>query len=93
MNKQQIVMGINARVSAFGDPYNTWKIGLTHNTAEREKYWRDIAQKDIARWTQWAADSLAEAQAIERYFLNDKGMTGGAAVDLYENKPVFVYVF
>ena len=93
MNTQQIVMGVNARVAAIGNPYNSWKIGLSHNTAERRRYWQDTRLENIDGWTQWTADSLAEAQAVENYFTKEKGMISGPAVDLYENKTVYVYIF
>jgi hypothetical protein len=93
MNKQGIVMAINARVASFGTPNSTWTIGVTHNPSERQRYWKDIEKKDIGCWTEWKADSLAEAQEVESYFINGKGLSGGPGVDLYTNKPVFVYIF
>ena len=93
MSKSAITMGINARVGSVGTPYSAWRIGLSHNPAERQRYWQDIAKQDLACWTQWTADSLEEALAIQSYFINDKRMNGGPEVDLYANKTVFVYIF
>jgi hypothetical protein len=93
MNKSHIVMGITARVASFGTPYDSWRIGLTHNAEALKTRLATNEDKDLARWTQWPADSLADAQEIENHFIEDRGMKRGAFVDLYDSKPVVVYVF
>jgi len=93
MNKSHIVMAISARVASFGTPYDSWRIGLTHNPEALKRHLKAVEEKDLESWTQWPADSLTEAQDIESHFINDKAMKRGAVVDLYDSKPVFVYIF
>ena len=44
------------------------------------------------RTCRWTADSLSDAQDIERHFIS-KGMKGGTGGDLSAYKTVYVYVF
>ncbi len=67
-----------------------WRIGLTHDLAERKKSWND--KESISHWKDWQADTLSDAQDIESHFI-DKGMKGGAGGDLSPHKSVYVYVF
>ena len=59
---------------------------------ERKTYWRDTEKKGIGLWSDWQADSLADAQDVESYFIN-KGMTGGTGGNLDSRRTVYVYVF
>ncbi len=72
--------------------YAIWRIGLTHDLAERKAYWRDTAKKNVSHWSDWETNSLSDAQDIESHFIN-KGMDGGVGGDLSANKTVYVYVF
>jgi len=46
----------------------------------------------MSSWHNWTADSLADAQEIENYFINEKGMKGGVGGDLSARKTVYVYI-
>ncbi len=87
-SKADIVAAINAKVKT----YNLWRIGLTHDLAERKQYWRDTERKDTTYWSQWTADSLANAQDIESRFIK-LGMQGGTGGDLLARRTVYLYVF
>ena len=75
-----------------GTDYSVWRIGLTHDLAERKADWRDTEKQDVTHWHSWLADSLSDAQDVERHFIN-KGMEGGTGGDLYAYKTVYVYIF
>ena len=47
-----------------------------HDLAERKGYWKDTEKENVTYWVNWTADSLSDAQDIERHFIN-KGMKGG----------------
>ena len=82
MNRQSVIQAITERVeSAKPVDYSLWTIGLTHFPNERK------------RPRQWIADSLSDAQDIESYFINKKGMKGGTTEDLNDHKTVCVYIF
>jgi hypothetical protein len=87
-DKASIFAAIQAKVSTFG----LYRIGLTHDLSERKRYWGETKKEGIKYWSDWKADSLSDAQDIERHFIN-KGMKGGTGGDLSANKPVYVYVF
>lgn len=78
-------------VTRIGGNYSRWRIGITHEPAERKEYWED--KEGVSHWAQWTADSLADAQTVESYFINEKGMKGGTGGDLSEDKTTYVYVF
>jgi hypothetical protein len=86
--KASIMTAINSKVST----YNLWRIGLTHDPAERKKYWSETEKQSTSAWTQWTAGSLPDAQDIESHFIN-KGMKGGTGGDLSAKRTVYVYVF
>jgi hypothetical protein len=89
--KSSIIAGIEFKVGpSMG--YSSWRIGLTHDPEERKKYWRFTEAQDIDRWSEWQANSLAEAEDIALSFA-DKGMQGGPSGNLSRYKPVYVYVF
>ncbi len=90
MTKPQIASAITTKVGTSG--YSIWRIGLTHDLMERKKYWRDTENQNTEYWSNWAADSLSDAQDIESHFIN-KGMKGGTGGDLSARKTVYVYVF
>ena len=82
MNRQLITQAITDRVeSAKPADYSLWTIGLTRFPSERKKQ------------RQWIADSFSDAQGIESFFINQKGMKGGTTEVLYEHKTVYVYIY
>ena len=87
-SKASIISAIQAKAPSS----NLWRIGLTHDLAERKQYWGVTQQQDLKYWTAWTADSLADAQDIEAHFIN-KGMKGGVGGNLSANKTVYVYIF
>jgi len=91
MTKQSIIDAINTRIGKTS--YGAWRIGLTHDPAGRKTYWKDSESKDIYCWSLWTADSLSDAQDIENYFINVKGMTGGMDGDMDSSKTAYVYIF
>lgn len=88
-----IVAEINLKIAISHTKYSAWRIGLTHNWIERKQFWAALGQNVRTTWSVWEADSLADAQAIETYFINDKGMQGGTGGDLSPQKTVYVYIF
>jgi hypothetical protein len=88
MNAQHIISGI---AEIVGVRLDAWQIGITQDLLEREMHWRSTG-RDVQFWTQWLADSLEDAQAIEAHFIK-LGMKGGVGGDLSPWKPTYVYVF
>ena len=88
-NKASIVAAIQFKT---GSTTSLWRIGLTHDVAERKRYWRDTKNESISAWSDWTADSLSDAQDIEAHFIA-KGMKGGTGGDLSSWKTTYVYVF
>jgi len=86
--KATIMAAINAKVSI----YSSWRIGLTHDLADRKRYWKENEKQNVSHWSDWQADSLSDAQDIERHFIN-KGMKGGTGGNLEARYNVYVYVF
>jgi len=86
--KASIMAAIEAKVKT----YSYYRIGLTHDLAERKAYWKDTKGQNVDYWADWKADSLSDAQDIEAHFIG-KGMKGGTGGDLSANKTVYVYVF
>ena len=89
--KQGIATAIEAKVKAIYDKYASWRIGLTHDWADRKKQWEN-AGESVTAWGCWQADSLSDAQGIESHFIN-KGMKGGTGGNLDSRKTVYVYIF
>ncbi len=87
--KTSIIMAIESKSSSH---YGLWRIGLTHDLAERKRYWKDTEDLSVDYWSDWTADSLSDAQDIESHFIN-KGMKGGTGGDLSASKTVYLYVF
>ena len=82
MNRQSITQAIMDRVeSAKPADYALWTIGLTHFPNERKKQ------------REWIADSFSDAQNIESFFINMKGMKRGTTEELSAHKTVYVYIF
>jgi hypothetical protein len=82
MNRQSITQAITDRVeSAKPADYSLWTIGLTYFPDERKKQ------------RQWIADSFSEAQGIESFFINKRGMKVGTTEDFNNHKTVYVYIF
>ena len=82
MNRQSIIQAITDRVeSAKLADYSLWTIGLTHFPAERKKQ------------RQWIADSFSDAQGIEFFFINQKGMKGGTSEHFNDHNIVYIYIF
>jgi hypothetical protein len=82
MNRQSITQAITDRVES-GKPadYSVWTIGLTRFPNERKKH------------LEWIADSFSDAQGIESFFINQKGMKAGTTADFNDHKTVYVYIF
>lgn len=85
-SKTFIIAAIEAKVTT----YSYYRIGLTHDPIQRKQEWS--ATQSVSYWTQWPADSLSDAQDIERLYIN-KGMKGGTGGNLTAGRPVWVYVF
>lgn len=82
MNRQLITQAITDRVeSAKPADYSLWTIGLTYFPNERKKQ------------REWIADSFSDAQSIEAFFINEKGMKGGKIEDFIDHKIVYIYIF
>jgi len=82
MNRQLITQAITDRVeSAKPADYSLWTIGLTQFPNERKKQ------------REWIADSFSDAQGIESFFINEKGMRAGITEDFNDHKTVYVYIF
>ncbi len=88
--KGSIISAIEAKAKAV--TYRNWRIGLTHDPAERKKYWTETEKENTTAWSQWQADSLSDAEDIEVHFIS-KGMKGGPGGDLSPKRAVHVYVF
>ncbi len=88
--KASIISAINTKVGTMSP--SAWRIGLTHDSAERRQYWTQTERQSTDAWSQWVADSLSDAQDIESYFIQ-KGMRGGTGGDLSAGKTVYVYIF
>jgi hypothetical protein len=91
-SKATIIAAIDARVSATNTKYSSWRIGITHDLAERKKYWGETKNKNVGCWTSWEADSLSDARAIESHFIA-KGMDGGEGGDMSPYRTAYVYIF
>jgi len=89
MTQQQIISAIT---STAGIHLSLWQIGITQDPSERKAHWRDTEHQDVRYWTEWPADSLADARDIEALFKSD-GMKSGVGGDLSPSKPTYVYVF
>ena len=83
---------INEIIVRAGSSYTAWRIGITNDLAERKTYWKETKKQNVNSWTEWTADSLADARAIEDHFINEKKMRGGVGGDL-ASSPVYVYIF
>ena len=88
--KVSIMSAITTKVGTTS--YNAWRIGLTHDPAERKQYWTEAEKQRTGSWSQWLADSLSDAQDVESYFIK-KGMKGGTGGVLSAGRPVYVYIF
>lgn len=93
MTKDEIAQEIYRRIEGSNTVnYAAWTVGLTHNPQERQPQHKADG-KDIQHWKQWVADSLDEAQEVESYFINEKGMKGGTGGNLSPSRTVYVYIF
>ncbi|MDD5170729.1 MAG: hypothetical protein PHN75_18075 [Syntrophales bacterium] len=93
MNKKLIKQSIIDRVESCKTvKFPVWTIGLTHDPKETKRQY-DAAGKFTTYWIQWDADSVADAQEIESFFINTKRMREGAPDDINEGKTVYVYIF
>ncbi len=93
MDKRSITQAIVDRVeSSKVADYSSWTVGLSHDPTERKQQ-HEADGKSTTYWKQWVADSLSDAQDIESYFINTKGMKGGTGGDLSARRTVYVYIF
>jgi hypothetical protein len=90
MTAKATIIAINAKV---GTTHSAWRIGLTHDLADRKIYWGTTERQDVSHWTTWTADSLSDAQAIETHFIQEKKMKGGEGGNLTAGKTVYIYIF
>jgi hypothetical protein len=88
-SKESIVAAIQSKA---GRAYGVWRIGITNDPTERRRCWTDDEKQNCTLWQQWKAESLADAEAIEAYFIR-MGMKGGTGGHASAYKPVYVYVF
>jgi hypothetical protein len=88
--KGNIAIAITMKVGTTS--LDVWRIGLTRDPAERKRSWEETENQNVNSWADWEADSLEEAQDIERVFIKN-GMNGGAREELSPQDRVFVYVF
>ena len=88
--KAGILSAIKAKVGTT--QLGIWRIGLTHDLADRKKYWAETENQSTTYWSAWEADSLSDAQEIEADYI-ESGMKGGTGGNLSAYKTVFVYVF
>lgn len=93
MSGEKIIAAIINRVTGMNTSCSSWHIGLTHKPDERKAFWKKTEKENVSHWTQWQAVNLSDAQYIERYFINEKGMEGGMSEELSPNKAVFIYIF
>jgi len=84
---ERIISGIQDTV--HGD-YGNWRIGIANEPSDRRMQYAKT--KDVSCWRQWAADSLADAQAIEQYFV-DKKMMRALGSGASDSHTAFVYIF
>jgi hypothetical protein len=68
-----------------------YQIGITENTKDRKEDWSGQG-KNVDYWSEWLADSSADAKDIEAYFLHEKGMKGGTGGTI-TSQTRWVYVF
>ncbi len=93
MDKETIKQAIIQRVrNAKKVAYSIWQIGLTHDPEGRKEQHRNEG-RNVQYWQQWVTDSLADAEEIESFFINKKGMKGGTGGDLSQYRTVYVYIF
>ena len=79
-------------LKAFRGPIQIWRIGITNDPVEAKNYWAEKRNENTNHWSEWQADSLVEARAIEQSFL-DKGMKRGSTGVLAADGVAYVYVF
>ncbi len=89
MRKVSIIRQIDLTVFKRRGPIDHWHIGITDRPNEiRESLSSD--GRDLSRWTEWKANTVAEAQAIGRLFvmlgMKDEGTEATAQAET-------VYVF
>lgn len=93
MDKKSLKNAIISKIKGTkSKDYSIWTIGLTHDPEERKQQHKDD-KKITNYWKQWVADSLSDAQDIESFFINDKGMKGGTGGNLSARTKVYVYIF
>jgi len=89
MDKADITAAIETKVNGR---HSIWTVGITQDP-ERRKSEHEAEKESTTYWKQWEADSLSDAQDIERHFLNDKHMKGGTGGDMSSHRTTYVYVF
>jgi hypothetical protein len=81
MNRQSIIQAITDKVeSAQPADYSSWTIGLTRFPAEQKNQ------------REWIADTFSDAQSIESFFINEKGMKQGTTEEFNDHKIFYVYI-
>jgi hypothetical protein len=90
MRKSLIISAIEAKVAT--SPWDIWRIGITQDLEEQKVYWENSERQTLAYWSEWDANTLAEAQDVEAE-MTRRGMKGSPAVRIVQGKQVYVYVF
>jgi hypothetical protein len=87
-SKEAIADGIVTKVGFFRD-WSVWRVGITNDPLKRKREWS--ATSYVNWWSDWLAESYADACEIERTFIRH-GMDGGTGGSTNALLPVFVYV-
>ena len=88
-DRPTIALEIEAMV---GGNFHAWSIGITNDPIQRKKHLRDAMKRDVSHWQQWRADSLSDAQAIERSNVAN-GMPSESDSMATDSFPAYVYIF
>ncbi|MEW6511249.1 MAG: hypothetical protein AB1428_09850 [Bacteroidota bacterium] len=91
MDRAAIIAAINLKIGDT-DP-RIWRIGIANDPAECKRYWTETEKKATFFWSQWEADTLAEAKEVIAHFVNYKGVKDGAPGSVGDAGRVFVYLF
>lgn len=91
MEKEKIISDITAKVGQ--SQFNYWRIGITNDPDAHKKYLTRTGNEDTVCWTHWEADSLTDAQEIEKFFITGKGIKEMKNGELSPGKKIYVYLF
>ena len=80
------------QLKAMRGPIQIWRIGITNDPVEAKRYWTEERNENTRHWSEWQADSLSDARALEEYFI-EKGMKRGSTGVAVEEGEPWVFVF